>query len=142
MREILFRGKWVDNGEWVYGAFCPDALELINGAKNPYLDGFIRNFNETTLKMQMHEVDRETVGQFTGLTDKNGKEIFEGDVLLCEYPSSVWRGYVVWGTGCFSVQSCTRKDNPAIDIVLHYGTVEVIGNIHDDPELIGGVDNG
>ena len=60
MREILFRGKRLDNGEWVYGNFCMDALEQTRGLCG--LDGFIRRYNTDTKRMEMYEVDRETVG--------------------------------------------------------------------------------
>lgn len=125
MREILFRGKRIDNGDWVYGCY----VEMHDHEGN-----VTHHISPPWCK-----VAPKTVGQYTGLTDKNGKKIFEGDVLLCEYPSSVWRGYVVWGKGCFSVKICSGKNCPALDIVLHYGSVEVISNIHDNPELIGGV---
>ena len=68
MREILFRGKRLDNGEWVYGSFCMDALEQFNGLCG--VDGFIRLYDKAKGKMQTYEVDRETIGQYTGLKDK------------------------------------------------------------------------
>lgn len=135
MREILFRGKRLDNDEWVEGSFCPDALEQTRGGF--LLDGFIRRFEMDTHKMAMYEVDRETVGQYTGLTDKNGKRIFEGDVVLLDGI----KGIVNYGTGCFCVKltgpDYLYRNNPAIDIVLNeYPGLKVIGNIHDNPELL------
>ena len=69
MREIRFRGKREDNGEWVFGSFIPDALEGSNSDLVSW--GFIRRYNRGIGKMETIEVDRETIGQFTGLKDKN-----------------------------------------------------------------------
>ena len=65
MREILFRGKRVDTGEWVYGSFVPDLLEVFNGFEE--LDGFIKPFEKTPDKRRMVEVERSTVGQYLSL---------------------------------------------------------------------------
>ena len=145
MREILFRGK-MDNGEWVYGSFCMDALEQLNGLCG--IDGFIRLYDNAKGKMQTYEVDRETVGQYTGLIDKNGKRIFEGDIVaqnwydydeprddsfgnveFCEYDCS------------FSVMD-VNKDGfmPLGRCGSYHWEVEVIGNVHDNQELLKGGD--
>lgn len=153
MREILFRGKRIDNGEWVTGSFCMDALEQFNELCG--VDGFIRRYDKDSGKMQMYEVDRETVGQFTGLTDKNGKKIFEGDILPIEDEIVA---VVIFKDGCFRIEeyglSGAWTESGFDEFGGGWGVIEcepidwytihdmeVIGNIHDNPELLGGTDN-
>ena len=142
MREILFRGKRLDNGEWVYGSFCMDAREQFNGLCG--VDGFIRLYDKAKGKMQTYEVDRETVGQYTGLKDKNGKRIFEGDIVAQNWydydePRDDSFGKVVFCEyDCsFSVMD-VNKDGfmPLGRCGSYHWEVDVIGNIHDSPELL------
>ena len=137
MREILFRGK-MDNGEWVYGSFCMDALEQFNGLCG--VDGFIRLYDKAKGKMQTYEVDRETVGQYTGLKDKNGKRIFEGDI--CRNTRTGEIVSVKWhGTMAGYVWNKRRADGFLFDfgeLFRACDKYEVIGNIHDNPELLKG----
>ena len=130
MREILFRGKRIDNGEWVYGI---------------YLDGFIVNgviesTNEYIVLENWCPVDEETVGQYTGLKDKNGKKIFEGDILLSESWGSNARSkrkthIVEWGRDKWLAAGYNgeMKVKPSLDTKSDW---QVIGNIHDNKELI------
>ena len=143
MREILFRGK-MDNGEWVYGSFCTDALEQFNGLCG--VDGFIRLYDKEKGKMQTYEVDRETVGQYTGLMDKNGKRIFDGDIVAQNWydydePRDDSFGKVVFCEyDCsFSVMD-VNKDGfmPLGRCGSYHWEVEVIGNVHDNPEMLKG----
>ena len=145
MREILFRGKRTDNDEWVYGSFCMDAVEQKNGLCG--VDGFIRRYDFAKGKMQMHEVDRESVSQFTGLTDKNGKRIFDGDILhivsyTCDYDfkTSVGAKYG-YTSGLYVDGDFNDGDFTEIGFAFDYWSnedaeVEVIGNIYDTPALM------
>ena len=129
MREILFRGKWKNSSEWVYGSlFTPDKA-----------DTPAQICNGTYISRTCYEIDPETVGQYTGLTDKNGRKIFEGDIVKM-------RAYGV-GYHCTSVYF--RDGKFAVDGTQYHfknicsNSVEVIGNIYDNPELLkGGVENG
>lgn len=137
MREILFRGKLVDDGKWIFGSFCMDALEQYNGLCG--VDGFIRLYDKEKRKMQSYEVERDTVGQFTGLLDKNGKRIFEGDILKRHYdflfPDDVTFDLVVFCDSAWCIQQNGFEPEPlSADIISELS--EVVGNIHDNPELL------
>ena len=142
MREILFRGKRLDNGEWVYGSFCMDAREQFNGLCG--VDGFIRLYDKAKGKMQTYEVDRESVGQYTGLKDKNGKRIWEGDIIDASaewWDASGPAGHsspiipVEWceyycGFDPFANYDCD------CGVFIYANNCIVIGNVHDNPELL------
>lgn len=124
MREILFRGKRIDSGEWVYGTMYKIAIDL-----NP----FILTVGKSGCSYQ---VDEETVGQYTGLKDKNGKRIFEGDIVRCGtgrickvtfFISSGFSGFDLVPIGGF--------DAPPPHRWSLFSGAEVIGNITDNPEL-------
>jgi len=129
MREILFRGKRLDNGEWVYGAFVPDATERTHGDMVTW--GFIRRHNIESGRMESIEVDRKTVGQYTGLKDKNGQEIFEGDIVRDIDTSKVFE--IMYQGHMF-----LRYERKPMYMfyTLDGDCLEVIGNIHDNPDLL------
>lgn len=136
MREILFRGKRLDNGEWVYGSFCMDAREQFNGLCG--VDGFIRLYDKAKGKMQTYEVDRETVGQYTGLKDKNGNGIWEGDIVRCGTGRICKVTFFISpGFSGFDLVPIGGFDAPPPHRWSLFSDTEVIGNITDNPELMG-----
>lgn len=151
MREILFRGKRKDNGEWVEGT-------NFYIAKNK-VESFIENV----------QIDTETIGQYTGLCDKNGNMIFEGDIFKfpdeifesyytscgTEYNSYEVENYGVVGfcedTGRFefvdykfseNVVEADLHENHDMEFYDFVSNLEIVGNIHDNPELLRKEDEG
>ena len=127
MREILFRGRLkAENGElkkgdWVYG----DLVTLIDG-KEKHLHIYGKG-----------EVKAETIGQYTGLTDKNGKKIFEGDIIrIIERGETVDGGIVVFENGYPGGWLIKDKTYSSKCSLAMRNDVEIIGNIHDNPEIL------
>lgn len=128
MREILFRGKRKDNCKWVEGY-----LHKRDGLGTGYTEFAIQVQESSESRPWSYTVIPETVGQYTGLTDKNGKRIFEGDIVISKHPRRlsnkpfiVTYKPIVGGYGYWK-----------LDI---HDQLEVIGNIHDNPELIAEVE--
>lgn len=157
MREIIFKGKRMDNGEWVYGSLfvgfkksyiCPEAIAMYNFDGALCLGGFI-------------EVDPSTVGQYTGLIDKNGVNIFEGDIV----DLFGMKGKVVQECGAFGIGFMKTIDYDLLESKIPFNNsanfcfndnfislwevfwnyeqddnplyeVEIIGNVHDNPDLL------
>lgn len=131
MREILFRGKRVDNGEWVYGAYY-GLCRMTNKAGDFGYAHLMRQSNNEPL----YRVDPETVGQYTGLTDKNGKKIFEGDIVSSNKRKTwIGRGKVWFGNGAFW---CGEREWAKLlrMVCLEDEQAVVIGNVHDNPEFL------
>ena len=125
MRQIKFRGKRVDNGEWVYGFYVIDP----QGNNRIYYQPFSKCTSNT-----YHFVDPATVGQFTGLLDKNGKEIWEGDVAIDKRERKV---KVVWVDeyACFALETIDDIVKGEYNFSIS-DTAQVIGNLHDNPSLL------
>ena len=125
MNEILFRGKRLDNGEWVEGYFVN--LWLMHYQKHQPI---ITDNNAVS-----YDVDPSTVGQYTGLCDKNGKKIFEGDIMAFTAYGFDYVGTVEFADGSFSVM-CEHA-SPFLDQAVSKHGAYIIGNMHDNPELLG-----
>ena len=123
MREILFRGKRLDNMAWIEGSLIQHDLSMICGDD------------------EQRRVDPETVDQYTGLKDKNGHRIFEGDIIKAvmnggnydqyEFPI----GQVVFENGAFCLRD--RRETTPLCSFAPAVSFEVIGDVHDTPELLG-----
>ena len=115
-REIKFRGKRIDNGEWVYGDLIHDFKEEV---------GILPHDN------YYQHVDPETIGQYTGLKDRDGKEIYENDILQDKYGLCI----VVWEDISWAVKS---PGSEAVDYTNRkfFENCSVVGNIYEDAELL------
>ena len=122
MREIIFRGKRADNGEWVYGSLITERNMFDGNLMTMHIQDIEEPYDDNL-------IDDETVGQFTGLTDKNGVKVFEEDIVRI-FDGEYFSGVVKYSNeqGSFTVD----------DTSLHYwvSDIEVIGNVHDTPELL------
>lgn len=141
-REILFRGKRTDNGEWVTGTpfIFEDRCKMIQAvAVHP---DFVDEGN--VYYSEGFSVDHETVGQYTGLTDKNGKRIFEGDIIKDDW-GKIFK-VIFTTTSCGFMVKCTVAPNEYEKGKYRLGdawcnTIAVVGNIHDNPELLNGTES-
>lgn len=142
MREILFRGKRKDNGEWIEGYLLigrPYSCDNDEVNIVPPTDPMF--FPRCEIGMH-YDVDPETVGQYTGLKDKNGKKVFEGDILSqtdrhCNNPLIRAVKYEMsCGSCCTQVFGFGASGQYHLDFINLTEPFEVIGNIHDNPELL------
>ena len=155
MREILFKGKRVDNGEWIEGFYCPVCFGYF-----PCRPAIVSKEEMDNGCWRPVEVDPETIVQYTGLTDKNGEKIFDGDIIKasgCDSTSiSVVRygeyqprmfydlleKYVFVSRPKELLYGLYCKSIKGEKMFLTNGSkiIEIIGNIYDNPELLGGAE--
>lgn len=124
MRTIKFRGKNIETGEWVYGFYTQGGYVKEDGTVK------VRHIIHSDF---LYDVEENTIGQHTGLMDKNGNEIYEGDIYRYDNPDSINEVSYCAGGGFvgFDLAPAKHNENMLLD-------VEVIGNIHDNPELLKG----
>lgn len=131
MREILFRRKRKDNGEWINGC-------LLNFPENTYIIPHNSRCRYNTAEKPAVTVAPETVGQFTGLTDKNGTRIFEGDIVKLHTCQGTRIYTVDWCSDCaMFVLPCITNEEREVDFSIYFGEdFEIIGNVYDNPEFL------
>lgn len=131
MREILFRGKCVDSGEWVYGVPIKKALV---GSHDGYYPKIIPECDGRHQTVYSTAIKEETIGQYTGLKDVHGTRIFEADIVKVYdvYCNETVVGVVEFCDGSFRI---CDKDFTSYDRWM-YCKVEVIGNVYDDVNLL------
>ena len=125
MRNIRFRGKRLDNGEWVYGYYVYQPA---------FNEGQIYAWTKDYADLEKPvEVDPATVGQYTGLKDKNGKDGYEQDTVR----RGLSIGIIKFDQGHFYIDWGKNPENWSDTIYVHLPDSEIIGNVHDNPELLG-----
>ena len=126
MREIKFRGKRLDNGEWVYGYYFIEERDIEDGIIWRDIPQIQQRYGD---HFQYFDVDLATVGQYTGLKNKNGKEIYEGDVVRL-FGGEYCQGYYEHD------QTIVVKSAYDIVAMEESENVQLLGNIWDNPELL------
>lgn len=134
MRDIWFKGKRKDNDEWVEGYYIMHS----NSVSHPYSHTDGKHCINTIPHGFSFEVDPETVCQYTGLTDKDGRKIFEGDILSAhlddQHPEDITYVQITWDGFSWCARESTEDD---VMTEHDCNTFEVCGNIFNNPELIG-----
>lgn len=149
MRKIIYRGQRIDNKEWIQGnLFVPE--KLVKGCfvcpETNYADFLPCYENGDDLEKfrnagsalgRFIPVDPKTVGQYTGLKNRNGKEIYEGDILQNNAMMAMkFFVTVVFNEGCFCYSPSKEKELPILPALRCLKEAIIIGNVHDNPELL------
>lgn len=134
-RQIKFRAKHIKNGAWLYGDLLQsNEGSVYIGVHGQYIDDGM-HFND--MYDETPYIDEDTIGQFTGLLDKNGKEIYEGDIIEITNPNTKEKyiSTVKWNLKGYYAAIMGNNGN----VILGYidkSLIRIIGNIHDNPKLI------
>ena len=130
MRENKFRARRVDDGRWAYGYYVHTPITTEFSCDGQFLDS-VGNGRPCIIQNSCaHEIDPSTLGQYTGLRDKNGKEIYEGDILRGTGIDEKIRVWKAVSLHYFHHWQHTE------DLIDEHGDIEVIGNIYQNPELL------
>lgn len=148
-REILFKAKRKDNGEWAEGCLI---IDYVSGQYFIHQNGNSVNESpkigeEGCLRFLTFEIDSDTICQYTGLTDKNGKKIWENDIVLLreEIQDYEWKAMVKfgnpnweynWGWKLVPIGECDMNKDILLWIDMEIATCEIIGNFFDNPDLL------
>ena len=147
MRDILFKAKRIDNGEWVEGAYFPKTKYPTKKNRTfIWVWQIGKIYCDYNCGYSPYEVDEKTICQYTGLKDKNGNKIWENDIIK-PYDTVTNENYIIgWDKEMGAFVFCDINTNNSLYVLVgHYiesiQSVEVIGNIFDNPELLNHVDN-
>ena len=133
MRTIKFRGKHIKTGEWLYGSHYNDGAE----------DYILENLPNSALGFENRQIDQNTIGQFTGLQDSKGNDIYEGDIVVATsiripYYGKKMTCEIVYDEqmACYDFKTNDRQRNICVSILDV--VCEVVGNVFDNSELLKG----
>lgn len=142
MRDVKFRAKRVDDGQWVYGSYLAhkEYMECVGGDRPAPVrhlilyDGFADW--DMPITIEYCEVDPATVGEFSGVHDKHGTPIYEGDIVRKRTYQGIKPCVVVFSGGCFHCGFGGGSSTASHPYLLDDKNIEVIGNVHDNPDLL------